>query len=645
MHKEGKMYNRNDDTAYKKLLKAPYRLIAIMIVVVLIVTNASIYGLYKIGFEQQKKRLSEAVQSEAVMINMLIKYEMNRKDQHSTTLEIKKTILDKLAFAHKKFLGFGESGEYTLGELQNSQIHFLLSHRHSDINKAGFTTLDSNFAQPMQMALKGHTGTIIGLDYRGEQVLAAYAPIEDFGWGIVAKIDIKEIQKPYIKAAIFGFFVSIVLMMIGGFVVLYFTHPLLLAIEKSRKYHRVLFNEFQIGLILTDMKGKILDVNPMFLELVGYNLDEIQRMRCSQLTPSKYEKEDQEQLRLIIKNHSYRGYEKEYIHKNGQLINVRLSGSLIEQDGTEFIWSSIENITEKKHYELALKEASLVFEHTHEGIIITDVYRNIIRVNTTFTKITGYTQEEIIGKNPRLLKSGVHDQTFYQTVWEKINSEGVWYGEIKNKRKDGSGFTALQSITAVKDDKGQVNGYVSVFSDISERKNYELQLAHSATHDSLTTLPNRVYFDNILDKTIQGAKRNQYKFGVLFIDLNYFKEVNDTLGHEVGDKLLKEVAQRLLSSLREEDTVARFGGDEFAVILNEIKDAKDALKIVQKIVESVEQSLYLDEHFIAPSLSIGVSIYPDDAEERTVLLKKADEAMYRVKQKRELKYQFYSQQF
>ena len=425
------MHNRNDDTAYQKLIKAPYQLIAIMVIVVLIVTNISIYGLYKIGFEQQKKRLSEAVQSEAVMINMLIDSEMKMEGVNSIqniTQDMKKTVLDKLVYAHKKFLGFGDSGEYTLGELNNAQIHFLLSHRHSDINQVGFIALDSTLAQPMQMALKGYTGTIVGLDYRGVEVLAAYEPIEGFGWGIVAKIDTKEIQEPYIEAAIFGFFISIILMIIGSIIVLYFTHPLLLEIEKNRKYNRMLFNESQIGLILTDMKGKLIDVNPMFLELVGYTLDEIQGMSCSQLTPSKYKEEDQELLRSLIQNRCYHGYEKEYIHKNGQLVNVRLSGSLIEQDGQEFIWSSIENITERKRYEIALMEASLVFEHTHEGIMITDANRNLIRVNGTFTKITGFTAKEVLGKNPRFLQSGLYDQNFYNELWTKIDSEGVWYG-------------------------------------------------------------------------------------------------------------------------------------------------------------------------------------------------------------------------
>jgi diguanylate cyclase (GGDEF)-like protein/PAS domain S-box-containing protein len=368
-------------------------------------------------------------------------------------------------------------------------------------------------------------------------------------------------------------------------------------------------------------------------------------MNCSQLTPVKYEDSDKEQLQLLHEKRRFVGYEKEYIHKNGHLISVRISSSLIIEGEKRFILSNIEDITEKKRYELALKEASLVFDHTHEGIMITDANKNIIRVNSTFTKITGYTSEEVLRKNPRLLQSGVHDAHFYKAIWEKINSEGIWYGEIKNKRKNGEYFTALQSITAVKDDKDVVSGYVSVFSDISERKKYELQLAHTATHDSLTTLPNRVYYNNVLDKTIRLAKRNQYKFGVLFIDLNYFKEVNDTLGHEVGDLLLREVAQRILGSLREEDTVARLGGDEFAIILNELRDAGDALIIIEKIVESVERPFYVNEHLLVPSLSIGVSIFPDDGVERTVLLNNADMAMYKVKQKRELKYQFYQEQF
>ena len=640
------MEETNNDINYKKLLRAPYQLISIMVLVALIVTNAAIYGLYKIGLEQQKKRLTEIVNSEAVMIDMLIDYQIKMDHANiskDVISQVKIEILNKLTYADKKFTGFGETGEYTLGTLDKNSIKFLLSHRHNETGKVDSIPIDSDLAAPMRMALKREKGTIIGLDYRGMEVLAAYEPIKLLNWGIVAKIDMREIQAPYIQAAIFGFYISILVMMVGGFVVIFFTQPLLKEIEKSRLYNRTLFNESPIGLVLTDMSGRMLDVNPVFIELIGYKCEEILNMTYWDLTPLKYADQEQKQLRSLEQTNRYGPYEKEYIHKNGNLINVRLSGSILQRGKERYIWSSIEDITEKKRYEIELQEASLVFEHTHEGIMIADANNSIVRVNDTFTKITGFTSAQALGQNPHFLQSGMHDEKFYKAMWNIIDTQGTWYGEITNKRKSGEYFTALQSITSVKNDEGVISGYVSVFSDISDRKRYELQLTHLATHDTLTSLSNRMNFNNNLDKALQSAKRDQNRVGILFIDLNHFKEVNDTLGHEVGDFLLTEVAKRLLTCIRDEDTVSRLGGDEFAIILTELNSAQDALNIVKKILLHVEQPLNIYEHLLSPSLSIGISIYPEDGQTRTILLNNADKAMYVVKKNREKKYEFYKE--
>ncbi|WP_345993382.1 diguanylate cyclase [Sulfurimonas sp. HSL-1716] len=640
-----KKYSENNGS-YKKLLKAPYQLIIIMVIVVIIVTNTSIYGLYKIGFEQQRKRLTEIVQSEAVMIDAIINYQLKMDNIDALSDKISKAqseaiVLKKLMYAHEKFVGFGDTGEYTLAKLDKNTIHFLLSHRHNEVDRMDSITIDSKLAAPMREALHGKRGSLVGLDYRGSTVLAAYEPIKSLGWGIVAKIDLSEIQAPYIQAAEYGFFGSIILIIIGSVIVLFFTHPLIKEIEESRQYNRMLFTKSPMGLVLTDMKGNMLDVNPAFLNLTGYTLEEVLNMTYWEITPKKYASQEHEQLSKLLNEGNYGPYEKEYIHKNGHLVNVRLSGCRLQRDGKSFIWSSVEDITEKKRYEIALKEASLVFEHTHEGIVITDADVNIIRVNSTFTKITGYTFEEVAGKNPNFLQSGKHDDDFYKKMWDTINAKGTWYGEINNRRKSGESFTTLQSITAVKNEDGSISGYVSVFSDISERKNNELKLAHLASHDTLTSLPNRMHFNDNLEQAIKMAKRRKNKIGILFIDLNRFKEVNDTLGHEIGDHLLKEVAKRLLECVREDDTVSRLGGDEFAVILTEIKESQDSLNIVKKIMHGVERPVYIYEHFLAPSLSIGISIYPEDGEERSVLLNNADKAMYMAKQKREERYEFY----
>lgn len=634
-----KKYIENNES-YRKLLKAPYQLIAVIVLMVILISAISIYRLYNIGFEEQKKRLIEIVKSEAVMIDIMTKHEMN--DHKYTKKGIEEEVMGNLMSAHKQFLGFGKTGEYTLAKLQGDKITFLLRHRHNEVNRMNSISINSKLAEPMRRALNGKSGSLIGLDYRGEMVLAAHEPIPVLGWGIVAKIDLNEIQAPYIQEVMYAVIGGFVLIFIAGFIVIRFIQPLTHEIERSRTYNRTLFNETPIGLALTDFNGKIIDVNPAFLEMTGYTETEIFELSYWDLTPKKYESQEQEQLKNLIKYDCYGPYEKEYIHKDGHLINVRLYGCVIENDNERYIWSSIEDITKLKRDEQALKEASLVFENTHEGIMITDKNAKITRINRQFTKITGYTLDEIIGKNPNFLQSGAHNSKFYEKMWNSINNTGSWYGELNNRRKSGEYFATLQSINAIKNEYGEVSGYVSVFSDISERKKNELRLAHLASHDALTSLPNRMHFHDNLEQAILVAKRNNQKLAVLFLDLNDFKVVNDTLGHKIGDALLQEVAKRLKESIREADTAARLGGDEFAIVLYELNDSNDAVEVAQKIIQNVQKEFIIGSHNLTPSTSIGISMYPEHAKDGDTLVKLADDAMYIAKQKGNDRYELYS---
>ncbi|MDO8454912.1 MAG: diguanylate cyclase [Sulfurimonas sp.] len=625
--------NAQSKESYQKLLKAPYQLIGVMTFIVFLITTISIYRLYNIGFEQQKKRLTEAVQSQAVMINTIVEHEI--QDHKNSKIDIEEEVLKSLMNAHKQFVGFGDTGEYTLARLNKGKIHFLLRHRHTEVDNMDNVSIEhSQLAEPMRRALNSEMGAFIGLDYRSTTVLAAYMPIRSLGWGIVAKIDLAEIQAPYIKETLYGMVGAVFIILFGSMVIGRFIHPLLKEIELSREYNRMLFNESPIGFALTDFEGHMVDVNPAFSKLIGYTEDELFNLSYWDITPQKYEYQEEEQLHKLLSGNFYGPYEKEYIHKDGHLINVRLSGCLIKRDGKLYIWSSIEDISEHVRNTIALKEAALVFENTHEGILITDENVKVVRINTRFTKITGYTFDEVAGLNPNFLQSGAHDKEFYKNMWNIIQENGLWYGELNNRRKDGEYFATMQSITAVKDENGKVSGYVSVISDISERKTYELKLLHLASHDALTSLPNRTHFHDNLRKAIQNAKRNKYKIAVLFLDLNDFKKVNDTLGHEVGDALLKEVSSRLKECLREADTVARLGGDEFAIVLHEIKSVNDAVEVAQKIIQKVSEPFKVGETTLIPSTSIGISIYPEHGDDGDKLLKLADKAMYVAKQRK-----------
>lgn len=292
----------------------------------------------------------------------------------------------------------------------------------------------------------------------------------------------------------------------------------------------------------------------------------------------------------------------------------------------------------------AERVAAEVFDHALEGIMVTDRDTRILKVNPAFTKTTGYTAQEAIGKTPRMLQSGQHDEAFYQSFWEALNTHGVWQGDIWNKRKSGEAYPEWLNISSVKNERGEVERYIAVFSDITERKRQEAIITYQAYHDALTGLPNRILFKDRLEQALAVARRRNTGqwVAVMFLDLDRFKFINDSLGHEAGDQLLKEVARRLRGAVREMDTVARFGGDEFTVLLPEIKEPKNAEAIAAKILEVTRQPYRLGNKDLFVTTSIGVSLYPDHGKDAETLMKNADTAMYHIKEQGRAGYCFYN---
>lgn len=292
----------------------------------------------------------------------------------------------------------------------------------------------------------------------------------------------------------------------------------------------------------------------------------------------------------------------------------------------------VRDITEQKQNEISLKLADNVFNSTAESIIVTDADARILRVNSAFTKMTGYSHKEAVGKTPgQLLKSGEHDDEFYQSMWSDINKKGNWQGEICDRRKNGSHFPALHNISAIKDPQGNVIQYVTIFMDITRQKRAEERIQFLAQYDQLTKLPNRALFNDRLQHSLDRTQRSRHKVGLMFIDLDGFKNVNDTLGHQAGDELLQIVAERLSKVMRAEDTVARFGGDEFTIIIEELNHSDESIVVANKILQTVGEKIYLSGQEISVGASIGISIYPDNGEDANSLLKNADTAMYQAK--------------
>lgn len=288
-------------------------------------------------------------------------------------------------------------------------------------------------------------------------------------------------------------------------------------------------------------------------------------------------------------------------------------------------------VTELKDAQAQLELAASVYANTIEGITVTDAAGVILSVNPAFIEITGYTAAEAIGKTPRILKSNRHDRAFYVAMWESIRTSGRWKGDIWNRRKNGNVFLERITISMIRNADGAPARYVSVFSDITDLWRKDEYLRHLAFHDALTDLPNRFLLMERLSHEIAIAQRERFGLAVLFLDLDGFKSVNDQFGHEVGDELLRVVAQRLLALVRQSDTVARLGGDEFVIALNNSADRDEVALIAQHVVDSLAEPMQLQGHGIQVGCSIGIAVFPADALTPVDLIKKADAAMYGAK--------------
>ncbi|WP_233081730.1 bifunctional diguanylate cyclase/phosphodiesterase [Rheinheimera soli] len=315
----------------------------------------------------------------------------------------------------------------------------------------------------------------------------------------------------------------------------------------------------------------------------------------------------------------------------------------VELDALKMLATALGNAVKRQQFESSLQQAAAVFESTREGIMVTDSSNRIIQVNQSLLQMLGYEEAEVLGNTPAMFASGRHDQSFYTKMWQELSKHGHWQGEVWNRRKNGEIYPELLSISTIVDASQQISHYVAVFADITQLKASEQELAYLAHHDVLTDLPNRLLMSSRLQNAVDLAKRDQHQFAVLMMDLDRFKYINDSFGHPSGDELLKLVAASLKKRLRDIDTVARFGGDEFIILLEQLHQSEDAARFATELINDMSQPWVLSNNVeVRIGASIGISIYPDHGAEGETLLSNADAALYRAKEQGRGRFAYYS---
>jgi diguanylate cyclase (GGDEF)-like protein/PAS domain S-box-containing protein len=396
-----------------------------------------------------------------------------------------------------------------------------------------------------------------------------------------------------------------------------------------------IFNSIPDGVVYANVNREIVRINPAFRAIFGFDVEHLAGRSAACFYAGRDEFELQGTIRFNAQAvDQLLPYEVKYRRRDGAIFPGETLGTAVRDGSGNMLGyiAVIRDITERKQAQDKLKLAANVFTHAREGIIISAPDGAILDVNATFTDITGYAREEVIGQSTRILNSGRQSQEFYQNMWRTLAEQGHWYGEVWNRRKNGEEYAQMITISAVRDEDGEVRNYVALFSDITVQKSHEQQLEHIAHFDALTSLPNRVRLADRMQQAMVQSVRRQKRLAVAYLDLDGFKSVNDRFGHHVGDQLLVAISNRMKQTLREGDTLARLGGDEFVAVLIDLDAAPDTIPMLGRLLNAAAQPIQIGEKCLQVTASVGVTYYPQardlDADQ---LLRQADLAMYQAK--------------
>jgi diguanylate cyclase (GGDEF)-like protein/PAS domain S-box-containing protein len=551
----------------------------------------------------------------------------------------------------------GDGGELILARREEDEIVVLNPLRDDSDSALNLSVPLANTDDPVVRYLLRGEHQIEGTDHRGLSVLAAALSVPRTEWILVAKIN-----HDIAIAGVQGRTIVVSVSTLAGLIALIATVAYLWqsrrlqaalqaistqqANELAEERFRATFEEAPVGIAHLSFDGRILRANREYCRIHGHPLTALQVLGVLELSTPEDRAQNAELLgRFRVGEIStYQGERRGY-RDGGEEVWFTVSISLVRDKSAQpdYLIDVITDITERKRSEKSLQRASTVFQNTQEGIVVTDAGGDILSINPAFESITGYSEAELIGKNMRILQSGQHDRDFYRDMWERIAKEGAWQGEIWNRRKDGEPYPEFLTISTIKDETGQPMGYVGTFVDITGIKETESRLVHLAHHDALTGLPNRLLVMSRLEYAIQVAKRKKAAGAVMFLDLDRFKNVNDSLGHPSGDELLLAVTKRLSARLRASDTLARLGGDEFLILLQDVQNPSAVAALAQIVLEQFDEPFSLSggqEVYIGTS--IGISLFPEDGDQADEIVKNADAALYRAKEEGRGVYRFYT---
>ncbi|WP_341676339.1 PAS domain S-box protein [Niveibacterium sp. SC-1] len=423
-------------------------------------------------------------------------------------------------------------------------------------------------------------------------------------------------------------------------------------LRESESRLRTIVGSLEEGIVMRDLSGEVIDCNEAAARIFGVSMSTLRRMRLDSADfeyfnadGSRRRAETLPPLRALGSGRAHRDTTA-LRRPDGQVRWLSIKSEPLQRDSDGSIYAVVTtatDITERRQSEEELRLAATVFENSVEAILVADKDRRVLRVNRAFTEVTGLRADEVLGQSTAILGSGRHDSEFYASIWQAIADNGFWQGEVWNTRKNGKPFPEWLSISAVRDAQGDTTHYVAVFSDITERKANEARIAYLAHHDPLTGLPNRTLLQDRLQIALIRANRERSMVGLLFLDLDRFKTINDSLGHHAGDRLLQSIAERLRKCVRESDTVCRQGGDEFIIVLQDLVDPESPARVAEKILARITEPFEIDGHMIGTSFSIGIAIYPNDGHDADALMKNADTAMYHAKEGGRNTYRFFTE--